>query len=460
MGDYDYKELQRCEDRDDIVAAYEDGLRKMKRAALLTAGVQRFLGYLGCYVFFWGMMVVLGGFGTQLRTDDIVMVAILICVEHARDCSVLAVSNWMATLKIPVNPSNPKNLKYEDDYPRLLSKIHETGVLVQTVLLLPGLGLPLWRFSNLQLWQVRNVSVILTVFYGIVLMRSLLMLWTLLFCAYFSKFLLPYPSLSLKRYYNEVLHRALQLGLAEADSFDFFAFAFKTLRQDFSRNIQPLTVRKQNEDLIRYIYAHRKGIEVVSQYLQSFDTWEQQAAASMVGFWAHENGISVQTALLSRLLEKLGATQTGWAAANSLSVLAEIHPESVVGARTKDGSLLDIVVHQLDKSNATSLVLLRILVSLFLHKDIVRGLDEERLIDLSAKLRDIFHQSRRQRTRTLAAYALMLLDRLTDEDRSSIGSIDPAQDAYFLSSEKDKLQQLREAVGLGAYHDWDKLEIR
>lgn len=132
-------------------------------------------------------------------------------------------------------------------------------------------------------------------------------------------------TLSLTRYHDEVLSRALNIGLVDADEFDAREFMLRGVGEDLVvRNIAPLEVKSQNEDFIKYLFYYPRGVEMVMGMLVSEDTLRQQTAANMAGFWSSEPDMEkVGMELLSRLGEKLGMPgKVAEGAANSFKAMA------------------------------------------------------------------------------------------------------------------------------------------
>lgn len=127
-------------------------------------------------------------------------------------------------------------------------------------------------------------------------------------------------------YYDEILQRAFDVGLAMADDFEFLGFAYTKLGQDLSRNVQPKVMCKHYKQLIDYLYAHRQGLGELLLCFDSDSLSKQRAAICVVGFWAEHRPLGVPLRLpgtvLTKLAEKLdGARQTNWDVANTFSRL-------------------------------------------------------------------------------------------------------------------------------------------
>ncbi|MCO5614475.1 hypothetical protein L7F22_068758 [Adiantum nelumboides] len=144
--------------------------------------------------------------------------------------------------------------------------------------------------------------------------------------------------------------------------------------------MQPKEVAKNHKELIRYLYAHRVGVDYVVIYLDAGDAYLKLAAANMVGFWADKEWkvgmelpegaeLALPEELLTKLADRVGIGQVGWAAANSIGVFAG-RPEGarrVQALRTTRGDvpLADRLVDVIDPASSRSLSLVRSLVKFY-----------------------------------------------------------------------------------------------
>lgn len=447
---------------------FEKKLRATFKVALVAALLHKSTAWLGAGALTWATVVLMGGFASAVAVSDFILVTLLVLaiaclLALARFFSKLVTKKTLSTGSL-----DPVRLTYRDKQPGLVRKIGIVSCVVQFCLILPCLclatrsiqrpefktvyfhyfraqvaGTPLQACLQACLISTAsttvmascarsclgddqnnasgNLQVCLFTFF-------LLVIFTCSFAALCLLYILGAKawwrlrsgsrSVSLRRYHDEVLSRALHLGLVEADEFDAKAFLLLALGEDLAlRNIGPLEVKKRNADFVKYLYHHPKGVEMVHQGLESEDTLMQQTAANMVGFWAKEPGVEKQAALLSRLADKLG--QPGKAAegaANSFSSLAaawaeykqlepcpllNIYCESTITTRSQAASprppspttttatanVVDTVINLvLERWAPTLQVYLRALDSFFMSSSVLGNLDQNQRRRLDDKL--------------------------------------------------------------------------
>ncbi|KAI5067767.1 hypothetical protein GOP47_0018295 [Adiantum capillus-veneris] len=193
--------------------------------------------------------------------------------------------------------------------------------------------------AQLCLPEKYNLQVSLYTFFILVTMTSTFAFFCVVYVATECTLIWRKTELSLKKYHDEVMRKALNVSFVEAAEFDAKEFFLQGLDEDFTiRNIAPLEVMRQNLELIKYLYNHPKGVEMVNKGLSSEDTKRQQTAANIVGFWARKQNLENNTTLLLKLAENLGLPgKTAEAAANAFSTLAKRHV-------LDDSPLLKVVV--------------------------------------------------------------------------------------------------------------------
>ncbi|KAI5067318.1 hypothetical protein GOP47_0017846 [Adiantum capillus-veneris] len=244
------------------------------------------------------------------------------------------------------------------------------------------------------------------------------------------------------------MRRALNVSFVEAAEFDAKEFLLQGLDEDFTiRNIAPLEVMRQNLELIKYLYNHPKGVEMVNEGLSSEDTKRQQTAANIVGFWARKQNFENNTTLLLKLAEKLGLPgKTAEAAANAFSTLAKRHVLDVspllkvvvAGDGGESCTVVEKVINLILRRRLPTLqVYVRLLDSIFMSQSVWTWLiSPSRPADLKKeikkKLSSIADQERRNGVmhtrvdpsiRALTGfYAFSALDRLMEFENASRGN--------------------------------------
>eukprot|EP00249_Psilotum_nudum_P025033 c29355_g1_i5 orf=974-2401(-) len=452
-------------DRDDIIKDYERNLAEASRAAYVVAGLQSVTCFLGLCSLTWATVVLLGGFASTLVAWDFYAVTCLLLLDAGRYATAVFFSK-IVTKKLIMQTQNPANLQFVDPQRLLADRMRNIAVIGQLLFVFPSFVLPIVRLKSGNYQRSAestqpNLDVSLRIFYVIVLINAGITVGAILYSLLHRRS----PDETIQRYYDEVLWRALDMGILEADNFEFFEFAFKLQCQDYSRNVQRKVVSEVCKNLIKYLYAHRKGVEVVGLRLQSSDAYEQQAAASIVGIWAQDDEIDpnkLPPSLLTVLADKLGTGQTGWEAAHSFSVLAtRLDPQKFESISNSSGrKILDILIDLVDESTSSSLVFLRVFVELFgdgRGENIYNRLDFPQQDTLEGKLRRILRDSHRQRTKVSAGYALMEVKKITKEDINRIASINPKNDNYFYRKEVEMLNELRLACHLPPL-EWEDLQ--
>eukprot|EP00249_Psilotum_nudum_P003528 c16942_g1_i1 orf=1-1053(-) len=299
----------RARDRDDIIKDYELKLHKVRRAAYVTAGLQSITHFLALCNLTWATVVLLGGFVSTLASWDFYVVSCLLLIDAGRYSTTLFFSKMVTK-----GSQNPEKLRLMDFQPSLADLIRIIALVGQVIFVLPSFFLPIIRLKSggfqrsLESPQP-NLDISLRVFYSLFLINAV----TASVAILYSLFHTSSRDKTIQDYYDEVLQRALDKGILEANNFDFFEFAFRVWIHDYSRNVHRKVVCEVRKNLIEYLHAHRKGVEAVGLLLESDDTYSQQAAASIVGIWAGDSDIDpnqLPKSLFTKLADKLGTGQT------------------------------------------------------------------------------------------------------------------------------------------------------
>lgn len=451
-------------------------LRGVFSQAMLGALLHRITACVGAATITWATVVVMGGFASEVSISDFVQVTFLVIEIACLLGLALLSSKLVTKRSLCRGSLDPVYLSYKDERLNIITIIQNVSMLVQFVMFIlpcahmsfstlrreefkaihtqtllfsawrrPELGFATSNSTSMILdlqaclhkcgtvsasnitindisscvkacfpepmAMVSNLQVCLFTFHCLVLGTCILASSCLGYIAT-ECFLMQKTDLSLKKYHDEVMSRALNVGLVEADEFDTWELFLKWLAEDLAiRNIGPLEVKKQNSEFISYCYNHPKGVEMVIEGLASADPMRQQVAASIVGFWARRHDVEKNTPLLRKLAEKLGLPgKTAEAAVNSFSALAvewrnreespllKIRP--VAGA---DGGVVEKVVDLVLRTRLPSLqVYVRLLDNLFMSRSVWHWLASNKsqdLADMKAKLLSIANQEEGARRR-------------------------------------------------------------
>lgn len=450
--------------RAEPIEEYEKGLRDAWRWACAIGSLHacsRFLAFcnLSC-----ATAVLLGAFVPYLVPIDFKLVVLLVLLEGVRLSSASFFARLL-TRALAYLSQDPKKINHGQDehYPR--AQYARIGSqLLQIIFISPGLIMSTRVFdSHLRDYnsidKVRNVQKSLRIFYGSVMVNSLVALLNVALSAtaHFSLRRKFPTEQSILRYFDKVLENATRFGVVQADDFDFFRFAYTMLGGEFRRNVQPKAVAKNHKKLIKYMYAHRLGLDSLQIYLDAEDTFVRLAAVNMVGFWAERTwgvGVAQQRlrlpeGLLMKLADKVETGQVGWAAANSFGALAASTPQwAGIVAGTCTSSKLHVpnrLANLVDDSSSRSLSLVRSLVGFY--EQLCKEKKEAPMpfesadTDLVPKLKKLAREARVHRLRVQAAYLLRLMNK--ECDCMVILGILPTSDDYWFQSEVSMLQLLR-----------------
>jgi hypothetical protein len=142
-------------------------------------------------------------------------------------------------------------------------------------------------------------------------------------------------------YYDAVVSKGICAGILEANALSVFEFAYPFQSMDYLRRVHAMVVLEQSQDLIRYLFYTREGMEYTSLALGSDDPYKQLAAANIVGLWVEIEDptldcrrLRLHTDLLPKLADKLGSRLVGRAAAYSFYFLGIKHPDLVVNVQS------------------------------------------------------------------------------------------------------------------------------
>lgn len=439
--------------RSDLIDLYEAKLAKAEWGAWGVGALQNVCRFLAYCNLTWATVVLLGGSVSSLGSADFRVVTALLLLEAGRLGFAIFFSRLVRKALVKLS-QNPPLLKREDIRPTLATALRALSQVGQTICISPSFALPIIRLRVLQHSSVHNLLFSLRIFYTLALMNASVGLAAVACSIVFLILLFEKTEQSIQGCYDEILQRTLESGIVQVQDFDFFDFAFKLLGKEFARNAQPLTVKKNYELLLNYMHAHRHGVDFLQAYLdRSDEVFVQQAAANMVGFWADQNQ-SVKwlpKSLLTKLADKLGPGQVGWAAANSFNAVAKIDARLVLQTESSDKTtVLAILMEMVDHSSSRCLVCVRALISLVdASKDTMKNSTE-----LVQKLETIFRGFKLHRLRVLAGYLLWKMEKLsTVDDKSGIDAIDPTEDSYILRSELTMLNELRASADLPQLQD-------
>lgn len=433
--------------RSSVIDAYEGQLAKARLGALGVGALQsacRFLAYCNLT---WATVVLLGGFVSSIDSLDFRVVSALLLLEAGRLASAIFFSRLLNKALVRLS-QNPALLKLEDSQPKLAIKLRVLSQMGQTVFILPSIVLPSMRLRVVNS-DVHNLLVSLKIFYILALINSAVGLAAVAVSTWYLIHPFHKTEQSIQRYYDEILQRTFDNGFVQADEFDFFDFAFKMLGKEFARNVQAPTVKKHHEQLLAYMYCHRLGVDFLQIYLDSENAFVQLAAANVVGYWAAEKLIvndRLPKSLLTKLADKLGPGQVGWAAANSFNALSKLDVGAVLESTGTDKTpVLATLMEMVEPSNKRSLVLVRVLITLVsISKETVGE-----SVRLAQKLETMLREGGIHRLRVLAGYLLLKMEMLNFEAcKPLIETIDPTEDDYIYSSELNMLNELRKIIDL------------
>lgn len=427
-----------------VITKYETQLSKAKWAARAVALLSVFSRFLALCSLTWASAVLLGAFADELHIDDYSFIVSLLLLEASRLGS-SAFFTSLLTRTLAQLSQNPDKINHGKDhhYHRALL-VRVVYISLQALLISPSFVLPILRLRNIIHYCSQNLQGSLLIFYILIIFNASISLFTL-FCSSIAFICLSNPpEQSILRYYDEILQNALSQGVVRADDFEFFSFAYRMLAKKYASNVQPLAIVHYNKDLLTYLYAHRHGVDTVMVYLDAEDVYMQQAAANMVGFWADEvqfklelTDVKIPEEVLTKLADKVGFGQVGWAASSSFGGVATRDARLITQTRTSTGkALVQKLAELVDSSSSRSLTFVRTLV-LYYSDAHVQAAPLEPYIrdDLVPKLKVMLATAKVHRLRVQSAYLLHCLHRLDPSCCPLIELIDPTQDTYWYRSE-------------------------
>ncbi|MCO5597739.1 hypothetical protein L7F22_051820 [Adiantum nelumboides] len=434
---------------------YERRLRKARWAARIVGSFYNLATFLTLCNLTWATVVLLGAFVSYLRFVDYAMVTSLLLLEAIRLASA-AFFTILLTHGLARQSQDPENIIHgRDDHYRRAPVFRIISSILQIILILPSFVCPIIRFQNIR-YKEGNLHVSLLIFYVFIITNALVSTLTLICSLASFIYLRDRYDQSILRFYDELLQRAICFGVIQADEFGFFQFAYRMLGSEYARIIQPEAVVKNHRRLIEYLYRHRLGGEFLAIFLDEHDAFVQQAAVNMAGFWADPSKkvgleeVKLTKKLWSKIADKIGAGQVGWAATNSFGGVARRDPQILAETQMSDGTpLLDRLAELVDGKSSGSLTYVRTL-ALFYHYSYEKGqvvpiLQKER--DLVQKLKQLLRETRVHRKRLFAAYLLYLMGHLEEECHDDVFAIQPTSDSYWFQTELDLLHFVRGKCG-------------
>ncbi|KAI5074885.1 hypothetical protein GOP47_0010846 [Adiantum capillus-veneris] len=442
---------QTAKKKPSAVDIYESKLRRTRWAARIVGSFYNLATFLSLCSLTWASVVLLGAFVSYLRFVDYAMVTSLLLLEAIRLASA-AFFTILLTHGLARRSQDPENIIHgrDDHYRRALAARIVSSIL-QAILVLPSFICPIIRFPNIQ-YEERNLHLSLLIFYIFIITNATVSSVTLICSSASFIFLRDRNDQSILRYYDELLQRAIGFGVIRADEFEFFQFAYKMLGREYARIVQPEAVVKNHRKLIEYLYRHRLGQDFLPIFMDEGDAFVQQAAVNMAGFWADPSKkvgleeVKLAQKVLSKMAEKVGAGQVGWAATNSFGGVARRYPHILAQTKTRDGTpLQDRLAELVDGKSSGSLIYVRTL-ALFYHYSYEKGqvvpiLQQEK--ELVGKLRNLLKETRVHRARLYAAYLLYLMGHLDERCYDAVFSIQPTTDRYWFGVEMDLLRFIR-----------------
>eukprot|EP00250_Pteridium_aquilinum_P022368 c25361_g1_i4 orf=175-1761(+) len=464
-------------DRATPVASYEAELSTAVQAAWAVGCLHALSRFLALCNLTWATVVLLGAFASKLLPHDFAFVVGLIVLEATRLASAAFFTRLLNRTLVSLS-QDPKKIHHNEDgqysyahRARIFSHFLQ-GILISPSFILPAIRiLPLsydhkihnllipLNYDYINVPDIHNLLRSLRIFYSLVLINSLVTLVNLICSAIAFCSLNKPPEQSILRYYDKVLENAMTCGVVEADDFVFLCFAYKMLGAEYSRNVQPEAVAKNHKRLIQYLYAHRLGMDFLQIYLDVEDVFVRQAAANMVGFWANsgwgglEEPVKLPEELLTKLADRVGTGQVGWAAINSFGSLARKPAGAMLVKRTRTSrgeSLLARLADLIDVTSSRSLSLVRTLIVYYQELCVNESKppkifeDPDPSTSLVPKLKELVEGAKVHRLRVQAAYLLLMMGEVCDP--TLITAIDPIKDSYWFESEVSMLKLLREYI--------------
>eukprot|EP00250_Pteridium_aquilinum_P022371 c25361_g1_i7 orf=249-1544(+) len=422
-------------DRATPVASYEAELSTAVQAARGVGSLHALSRFLALCNLTWATVVLLGAFASKLLPHDFAFVVGLIVLEATRLASAAFFTRLLNRTLVSLS-QDPKKIHHNED--GQYSYAHRARIFshfLQGILISPSFILPAIRIFPLsydyikvldidKIHKIHNLLSSLRIFYSLVLINSLVTLVNLICSAIAFCSLNKPPEQSILRYYDKVLENAMTCGVVEADDFVFLCFAYKMLGAEYSRNVQPEAVAKNHKRLIQYLYAHRLGMDFLQIYLDAEDAFVRQAAANVVGFWADswwgglEKPVKLPEELLTKLADRVGLGQVGWAAINSFGSLARKPAGAMLVKRTRTSrgeSLLARLADLIDVTSSRSLAPVRTLIVYYQELCVNESKppkifeDPDPSTSLVPKLKELVEGAKVHRLRVQAAYLLLMM---------------------------------------------------
>ncbi|MCO5600833.1 hypothetical protein L7F22_054948 [Adiantum nelumboides] len=435
------------------VQIYENHLDTVRWAARSVGSFYQFSTFLAVCSLTWASVVLLGAFVSYLPFVDYAMITFLVLLDAIRLASA-AFFTILLTHGLARQSQDPENIIHgKDDHYRRAFAARIVSSIVQAILILPNFICPIIRYPNIH-YQGRNLYLSLFIFYTFIIVNAFVALISLICSsASFIHFRDRYNQSAL-RFYDELVMRAISFGVIQADDFGYFGFAYKMLGSEYARIIQPEAVVKNHRKLIEYLYRHRLGQDFLLIFLDKGDAFVQQAALNMPGFWADPSKrigleeVKITKRVLSKMADKVGEGQVGWAATNSFGGIARRDPRILAETRTSDGvPLLERLAELVNGRSSSSLNYVRTL-ALFYHysykkEKIVPALLQGR--ELVRKLKQLLEGASVQRARLFAAYLLHLMGQLDEGSYDAVFAINPTKgrDTNWFKGELDLLNFIR-----------------
>ncbi|KAH7373639.1 hypothetical protein KP509_17G066400 [Ceratopteris richardii] len=445
---------QPAQPRQGPLASYERKLNRTRWAARAVGLAFSLSSFFAFCSLTWATVVLLGAYVSNLLLSDFTAVGCLLILQATQLASA-AFFTILLTHGLARLSQDPENIIHgRDDHYQRAAMVRIVSSVVQLVLLLPSLVWPSIRLLHLQDQGIRNLHTSLRIFYILAICNALCSLMTLCFSTLSFFYLRDRYDQSTLRYYDELAQRAISFGVVRADEFAFFEFAYRMLGSEYARIVQPEAVVKNHKQLIQYLYLHRLGQDFLCIFMDAGDAFIQQAAVNMPGFWADPDKrfemeeVKITPRVLTKLADKVGPGQVGWAACNSFGAIARMDPSLLVRTRMSCGMpLLERLAELIDGQSSASLTYVRTL-ELFYHYSFVKGtslpcLPMEK--ELVQKLKQLLQTAKLMRLRVHSTYLLHLTGYLDVECYDAIDKIRPGvpPDSYWFESEMELFKFIR-----------------
>ncbi|KAH7433931.1 hypothetical protein KP509_07G093400 [Ceratopteris richardii] len=438
--------------------AYERKLGHARWAARLVGLAFILSSFFAVCSLTWATVVLLGAYVSNLVFSDYIAVACLLIFEAIHLASA-AFFTILLTHGLARRSQDPEHIIHgRDDHYQRASVARILSSFVQLILVLPSLVWPILRFFRLTEQGVTNLHTSLRIFYILAICNAVSSLMTLVFSTLSFFYLRDRNDQSTLRYYDELTQRAISFGVVRADEFGFFEFAYRMLGSEYARIIQPEAVVKNHRKLIQYLYLHRLGQDFLAIFMDAGDAFIQQAAVNMPGFWADPSKkvglqkVEITPRVLTKMADKVGHGQVGWAACNSFGALARKDPMFLMQARLSCGMpLLERLAELLVDRSSNTLAHVRTLM-LFYHYSYLGKITVPCLVQekkLAERLKQLLGAAKVLRVRVLAAYLLHLMGHLDVGCYDDVDLIRPGHpDTYWFESEMELFKFIRVQCGM------------